>query len=601
MRDIADRRWMRSLFPFLEWARLVDRRTLQADTLAGFTNAAVVLPQAIAFAAIAGLPPQYGLYSAVVVPVVAALFGSSWHQISGPSTAISLVVFAALSPVYVPGSAEFIAAAMAVTLLVGVFQFVLGIARLGQLMNFVSPSVMMGFTAGAAVLIGQSQIATIMDGLNAVVETSSILSIDTAILIAGANYSVVAIVLATLVSAVLLRRLAPKLPGHLIALLLGAVVAYLVHARAHAIQFVEPIAFQLPPLRLPDLSVETLRSLAPGSFAIALIGLLQTVSISRAIAARSRQHIDTNQEIIGQGLSNLVGSFFSSYAGSGSLTRSGLNYDSGAKTPLSAIFSSFFLLGMMAFISPLIHYLPIPAMSGLIILIAWRLIEFGKIVHVLRTSASESLVLVATFLAVLFLEMEFAIFLGVILSLCFFLHRTMRTDVPLWVPNPTDRHRSFVNADRAKLPECPQAIFSRLQGPLYFGALEGLQREFRRLEQTRPHQSHMVLGIDGNIGMDLSGAEFLIEEARRREARGGGLYLIVKYPRLRKQLSTYRVAREIGPGHIFRRKSEAIPRVVRRLDPAICAACKSRIFLECPKPNEPRQKEQSPSEAAVPA
>jgi SulP family sulfate permease len=490
---------------------------------------------------------------------------------------------------------------MAVTLLVGVFQFLLGIARLGQLMNFVSPSVMMGFTAGAAVLIGQSQIASIMDGLNTAFETSNVLNIDTAILIAGANYSVVAIVLATLVSAVLLRRLAPKLPGHLIALLLGSAVAYLVHARAHGIQFVEPIAFHLPPFRLPDLSVETLRSLAPGSFAIALIGLLQTVSISRAIAARSRQHIDTNQEIIGQGLSNLVGSFFSSYAGSGSLTRSGLNYDSGARTPLSAIFSSFFLLGMMAFISPLIHYLPIPAMSGLIFLIAWRLIEFGKIVHVLRTSASESLVLVATFLAVLFLEMEFAIFLGVILSLCFFLHRTMRTDVPLWVPNPTDRHRSFVNADRAKLPECPQAIFSRLQGPLYFGALEGLQREFRRLERTRPHQSHMVLGIDGNIGMDLSGAEFLIDEARRREARGGGLYLIVKYPRLRKQLSTYRVAREIGPGHVFRRKSEAIPRVVRRLDPAICAACKSRIFLECPKPNEHRQKEQSPSDAAVPA
>ncbi|MBA8908260.1 SulP family inorganic anion transporter [Aminobacter sp. P9b] len=594
---------MKSLFPFLDWMRLVDKRTLQADTFAGFTNAAVVLPQAIAFAAIAGLPPEYGLYSAVVIPIVAALYGSSWHQISGPSTAISLVVFATLSPVYQPGSAEFIAAAMTVSLLVGAFQFLLGIARLGQLMNFVSPSVMMGFTAGAAVLIGQSQIATIMEGLTTNLEHDRLSNLDSLVFIAKANYSLILVVLVTLVSSILLRRLLPKWPSHLIALILGGAVAYLMHARAHGVEFVEPITFHLPPFRIPEFSAEELRSLAPGSFAIALIGLLQTVSISRAIAGRSRQHIDTNREIIGQGLSNLVGSLFSSYAGSGSLTRSGLNYDCGARTPLSAILSSLFLLGMIAFIAPLVHYLPIPAMSGLIILIAWRLVEFEKISHVLRTSPPESMVLVCTFLAVLFLEMEFAIFLGVILSLCFFLRRTMQTDVPLWVPNPKNPHRSFANAERAKLPECPQAIFSRLQGPLYFGALEGLQRQFRRLEQTRPHQTHMVMGIDGNIGMDLSGAEFLIEEAKRRKARGGGLYLIVKYPRLRQQLSTYRVAKEIGRGHVFRRKSEAIPGVVRHLDPVICAACRNRIFLECPKvPASITQQTSQPlSEVAVSA
>jgi len=243
---------------------------------------------------------------------------------------------------------------------------------------------------------------------------------------------------------------------------------------------------------------------------------------------------------------------------------------------------------VLAFV-PLISNLPIPTVAGLIILIAWRLIDFRQIRHIVTASASEALIFGFTTLSVLIFNLELAIFGGIILSLCVFLRRTMQTEVPVWAPNPANRYRSFVSIARPGVRECPQALFARLQGSLYFGAMESLQTEFRKLEDTRPHQKHLVLGIDGSIGMDLSGAEFLAEEARRRRARGGGLYLVVKYPRLRDQVARYGLARVLGAGRIFRRKSEAIPRLIPQLDQNICATCKMKIFLECPSDQSPQE------------
>lgn len=575
--------WLVVLFPFLTWLPKVTRETLTRDALAGVTNAAVVLPQAIAFADIAGLPPQYGLYSAIVIPVVAALYGSSWHLVSGPTTAISIVVFATLSPLFLPYSPGYVAAAISITLLAGAVQLALGLARLGHLMNFVSHSVLIGFTSGAAVLILVHQVEVLLDsdvnlwsGGVAAAMSSSWNSLT------HANPHVIAVAAVTLVTAALVKRVAPGLPNYLIAMVVGSLSAHLMDARANGVAFVHPIASPLPTLSLPDLSIGAVHALSQGAVAIALIGLLEAVAISRALAARSGQRINTNQEIIGQGLSNLVGSMFSSYAGSGSFTRSGLNLEAGAKSPLSAVFSSIFLILIVAALISLIGHLPIPVIAGLIILIAWRLIDLRQIRRILTSSASEALILCFTTASVLLINLELAIFGGIILSLCVFLRRTMQTDVPIWAPNQASRHRSFVSAARAGVEECPQAAFARLQGPLYFGALEGLQTTFQQIEDARPGQKHLVLGIDGSIGMDLSGARFLIEEGERRRLRGGGLYLIIKYPRLRMQVAKYGVARAVGAGHIFRRKSEAIPRLIPRLDPGICASCRARIFLECP-------------------
>ena len=589
---------VRNLFPFRKWVGRVTPATLRDDATAAFTGAAVVLPQAIAFAAIAGLPPQYGLYAAMVTPIIAAIFGSSWHLVSGPTTAISVVVFATLSNLYEPGSAAYIQAVLTITLMAGLFQLLMGIVHLGQLVGLVSHSVMIGFTAGAAILIGLSQISGFIGQKLPRPEDIDNFVLELGRAIPNIDIYVFTIAFGTLLVTVLSKRLLPKWPNYLIGLLFGTGLAWGIDARDHGVQFVQAVATGVPQFQAPALSLEAVRELSSGAFALALIGLLEAVSIAKAMALKSKQPLDSNQEIIGQGLSNIGGSFFSAYLGSGSFTRSALNYESGAKTPMAAILAALFLLVILLAIAPYIEYIPIPAMAGLIMVVAWKLIDFKEIKHILTSSWSETIVLSVTFLAVLAVNLEFAIYAGVILSLSIFLRRSMRPGLPLNVPNDSVPGRPFMSPILWKLPECPQALFARIQGSLYFGAVEFLESEFRRLEAERPDQKHFGIMLDGAVGVDLAGANLLIEEARRREERGGQLYLGVRYPPIRRKLAQFHVPREIGKDHIFRRKMEMIPKLVDNLDPAICATCTTRIFRECPKAPQPEPVEAEPSDTS---
>ncbi|WP_282606310.1 SulP family inorganic anion transporter [Pelagibius sp. Alg239-R121] len=573
----------RNLAPFRKWIGQVNRQTLRDDAAAAFTNAAVVLPQAIAFAAIAGLPPQYGLYAAMVTPVIAAIFGSSWHLVSGPTTAISVVIFATLSNIHEPGSAAYIQAVLTITLLAGIFQLLMGLVRLGQLVSLVSHSVMVGFTAGAAILIALSQVSGFLG--QKLPRPEHIDAFLTAIWRALPNVDpyVFSIAFGTLAVTAACKRYLPKWPNYLIGLIFGGGLAYLLDAEAHGVQFVQSVATGVPQFSAPEFSLEALRTLSSGAFALALIGLLEAVSIARAIALKSKQPLDSNQEIIGQGLSNIGGSFFSAYLGSGSFTRSALNYESGAKTPMAALMAALFLFIILIAISPFIELIPIPAMSGLIMLVAWKLIDFKEIRHILISSAAETIVLLVTFFAVVAVNLEFAIYLGVILSLSIFLRRSMKPGLPINVPNARVSGRPFMSPILWNLPECPQAVFARLQGSLYFGAVEFIEKEFRRMEEERPGQKHFGLMLDGAVGVDLAGADLLVQEAKRREARGGQLYIGVRYPPIRRQLARFHVPREIGRQHIFRRKTEMLPKLVANLDLDICATCTTRVFRECPK------------------
>ena len=588
--NLSARERLRRMMPFLDWFPMVNRNTFRADVFAGLTNAAIVLPQGIAFAAIAGLPPQYGLYTAMITPVIAALFGSSWHLVSGPTTAISVVIFATLSEHFVPGSPEFISAVFSITLLAGFFQLCLGLVNLGQLVSLVSHSVMVGFTAGAAILIFLSQLpGFIGKSLPRPDELFEFVKELWEVLPELSPY-VLAVSLTTLVVAVLVKKYRPVWPNYLIALVAGSGLAYVLNAEAHGVLFVEAIESGIPPVAVPDMSFDIVRDLSQGAFALALIGLLEAVSIARAMSLQSHQSLNSNQEIIGQGLSNIGGSFFSAYMGSGSFTRSSLNLEAGAKTPLAAILAAFFLLIILLLVSPLIAFIPIPAMAGLIMLVAWKLIDVKEISLILTTSASETAIFLITFIVVLLVDLEFAIYAGVIVSLSLFLRKTMRPGLPVNVPNASVKGRPFMSPIHWRLPECPQSMFIRVQGPMYFGAVEYLEKEFRRLEKQRPGQKHLGLLIDGSVGMDLAGAEWLVEESRNRKEQDGALYLVGRYPPLRRQMDQFHVTKLVGRDNIFRRKRELLEYMVPKLDPAICATCKMRVFLECknmPNNDEP--------------
>ncbi|MDD3517266.1 MAG: SulP family inorganic anion transporter [Chromatiales bacterium] len=568
------------LLPFLAWWPMVDRGTLRADFLAALTGAIVVLPQGVAFAVIAGMPAQYGLYAAMVPAIVAALFGSSWHLVSGPTTAASLVLFASLSGLAEPGSAEYIRLALTLTFLVGITQLVMGLVRMGTLVNFISHSVVIGFTAGAAILIAVNQVKHFF-GLEMPRGLDFFHILREFALHAGdIDPWVTTVSAATLLLGILVKRFWPKIPYMIAALLAGSLVsvAFGAFAGVH-IATVGALPASLPPLSAPDLSLGTLKSLAPAVLAVTLLALTEAVSIARSIAVRSGQHISGNQEFIGQGLSNVAGSFFSAYVATGSFNRSGVNYEAGAKTPLSSVMAAFILMALVLLVAPLAAYLPNAAMAGILMLVAWGLIDFHHIHKIIQTSLSETTVMGVTFGATLLLDLEFAILLGVFLSLVVYLSRTSQPAVHTRVPDPRVPNRSFVS-DRT-LPECPQMKILRIDGSLFFGAVDHVRDKLAQYHSREPGQKHLLLVASGINFIDVAGAEFLANEAKSRRREGGGLYFYRIKEGVCGPLKRGGYMDEIGWNNLFTSKTEAIGHIFERLDKDVCARCTRRIFREC--------------------
>jgi SulP family sulfate permease len=572
---------IKKFFPPAGWWPQVGRRTMRADLLAGLTGAIIVLPQGVAFAMIAGLPPEYGLYTAIVPAIIAALFGSSFHLVSGPTTAISIVLFTTVSPLVPVGSPAYIEMVLTITFLAGLFQLALGIARLGALVNFVSHSVVVGFTAGAALLIGTSQLSNFLGVPGSKRHAFVHVWADLLQHLSAINPVVVVIALTTLVFALLFKRYLPRLPGMLAAMVIGSLLSLLLNGKEHGVRLVGSLPAHLPPFSLPDLSTANVRNLAPAALAVAMLGLAEAVSIARAVATRSQQRIDSNQEFIGQGLANMVGSFFSSYASSGSFTRTGVNFDAGARTPLAAVFAAVALTLILLLIAPLTAYLPIPAMAGVLLLVAWNLIDFHHITTIVRTSRQEAAVLVVTFLATLLVELEFAIYVGVILSLLLYLNRTSHPGFVTLVPEHQDDHQRFINIERKDLPECPQLKILRVDGSLFFGAVNYFAEELHAVTRSNPEQAHILIVGGGINFIDVAGAETLANEAHRLHLEGRKLYLCSLKGEVVETLHRGGYIDRIGEENILGSKVAAIRALVPRLDPERCRICVLRVFNEC--------------------
>ncbi|MCK5902112.1 MAG: SulP family inorganic anion transporter [Cocleimonas sp.] len=573
-----------SIFPFLIWFKLINKETLKADLMAGLTGAVIVVPQGVAFATIAGMPPVYGLYTAMVTPIIAALFGSSFHLVSGPTTAISIVVFSSISHHAEPGSPEFVSLVLTLTFLAGVYQLAFGLARLGALVNFVSHTVVIGFTAGAAILIATSQMKHIT-GIEIPKGESFLYTWGDIFLgLGNINIYLLLIGLSTLFVAILAKKLVPKIPNLLLGMVVGSLLALIFKDYTSSIELVGEIPAQLPPFRMPDFSLETIKMLAPEAFAVALLGLIEAVSISRAIATKSNQRIDSNQEFVGQGLSNMFGSFFSSYAGSGSFTRSGVNYEAGARTPLSAILSAVFLACIVLLIAPLTAYLPIAAMGGVILLVAYNLIDFHHIKQTLSFSKSESAILLTTFLATLFLELEFAIYFGVLLSLILFLAKTSTPNIPVLSidDSPRSTHRKFINIEEQPSSECPQLKIIRIDMSIYFGSINHIQKTISNIVDKEGIK-YILIDATGINFIDLAGAEVLVSENRRLVADGGGLYFVGMKSAVYEFAAESSFIKHIGNDHFFDAKSNAVRKIYQKMDQNICSQCDINLFKECTK------------------
>ena len=577
--------WSRFL-PFLSWFPKAEKRDLRSDLIAGLTGAVVVLPQGVAFAAIAGMPPEYGLYAGMIPAIIAALFGSSRHLVSGPTTAASIVLFSALSVHAAPGSVDYVSLALTMTFMVGIFELLLGLARMGALVNFISHSVIVGFTAGAAILIAAKQLKYFFGVDIARGGHLHDILIQFGNQIDQINLYVTAVALFTLLSGIAVKRWIPRVPYMIVAMLSGSLFAYVLNLSlgetATGIATVGALPRSLPPLSAPDLTLENIKHLAPSALAVTLFALTEAVSIGRSLASRGGYRINGSQEFIGQGLSNITGAFFSGYVATGSFNRSALNFQAGAKTPLAAVFAGLLLMVIVVLVAPLAAYLPKAAMAGILFLVAWGLIDFGEIRHILSSSKRESAVLLVTFFSALFLELEFAIFAGVLLSLVLYLERVSKPTITNRVPDPRLHKRAF-SCDEG-LQECPQLKFLRIDGSLFFGSVNHVQEKFDRIRAESPGQKHLAIIAQGINFVDLQGGAALVHEANRRRADGGGLYLTNVTGGLWDSLEQCGCLDATGARNVFQSKTAAIHGIYQKLDKSICTRCDKRIFLECPRP-----------------
>ena len=567
---------------FGDWTQNVTPTTLRADALAGLLGAVLVLPQGIAFATLAGLPPQYGLYTAIIPCIIAALFGSSWHVMSGPTNANSLALFAMLSPLALAFTPAYIQLALAVTLMVGVMQFLIGVLRLGSMANFISPAALFGFTSGAAVLIAVYAMPDFL-GLPPAKERSAFAvlahvasqlgQLDKAALLMG---------LTTVLVALGIRFFRPGWPFMLIGLMAATAMAA---GAGLMVRNIGQIATPWPQFVLPQISWASVSDLLGLAFALTIVALGQAISIAKAVAAKSGQRIDANREFRGQGLSNIVGGFFSCYVSCGSMNRSMPNLQAGARTPLAAVFAAVLVLALVAVSSTLLTKIPMAALAGLLLLVSVFLFDASRWRELFALSRTEFAVALATLIATLTIRLEMAILLGTLLSLMTFLYRTSIPAMRTMGFDKPEADRQFVVLDnnQAALPECPQLKLLRMEGEVYFGATQHVADKLHTLRHEANPQKHLlVMGKSMNF-IDLAGAELWEQELTARRAMGGDLYFHRPRPEVIAMWQTTGFTRLLGREHQFPDKRVAIATIFPKLDPQICSTCTARIFWECNK------------------
>lgn len=555
-----------------------DRADFQPDLIAGLTVAVILLPQAIAFTLIAELPPEMGLYAAVMGGLAGALWGSSDQTHTGPANAISLLVLSSLAGVAVVGSENYILAAGMLAVLVGALQLLLGLARLGVLVNFVSYSVIVGFATGAGMLIAVRQIMPLL-GLSFPID--GVVSIITGTLthVPEIQPATAAIGIGSIVLLVLIRRVSDRAPGALIVMVLAPLVVYLLGLNEQGVAVIGPLPGGLPPLaRLPLLDFELIRTLATGTLAVAAIGLVETAAISKSVAAQTKQRLDSNQEFVGQGMANLFAGFFTGYPVAGSFSRTAVNFRAGARSPMAAIISCLFVLVAMQFLGPVGSYLPTAALSGVLIVSAYRMIDQEEIARILRGGRGDALIMMATLLGTLFLSLETAVLLGVGLSFARYILHTSTPRVQSVVPDDQFEHMVYA-PDK---PHCPQLGIIEILGDLYFGAVNHVEEYILEDMTAHPDQRFLLLRMNNVNNTDFSGIHMLENVVQQYRDRGGDVYMVHVSYRVRERMEDTEFLDFFGADHILNDDTAISTLFYHVLDPAICIyECPVRVFKEC--------------------
>jgi sulfate permease, SulP family len=549
----------KQFLPVLDWLPRYKNEQLKGDLSAGLTVGVMLIPQGMAYAMIAGLPPIYGLYASTIPLILYAFLGTSRQLAVGPVAMVSLLTAAGIGALAESGSETYIALAIALALFVGLIQLALGISRMGFLVNFLSHPVISGFTSAAALVIGLSQLKHLL-GINlGRSEHIHEIVIEAVQRIAETNLITLAIGILGIVAILGLKKLSKAIPGQLVAVALGILAVWGLGLTEQGVKILGEVPQGLPSLAVPAFNLEIFNSLLPIALAIALVSFMESIAVAKAIQAKHKNYkVDANQELVALGLANIGGSFFQAYPTTGGFSRTAVNDQAGAKTGMSSIISALLIALTLLFLTPLFYYLPNAILASVIMVAVFGLIDIKEPLHLWKADRSDFWMLIITFIGTLALGIEQGILIGVALSLGIIIFRTTMPHFAVMGKLPGKPHYKNVNRFD-DLEVRPDVLIMRFDARLYFANVNYFKEKIeQQIEQKGPALKLFVLDANSINGIDSSGMHALEEIHDYCQALGITFYMAsVKGP-VRDVLSKAGLVGKFEESHFFMRVQHAI-------------------------------------------
>lgn len=559
--------WKYAFIPYLGWiGELRHKAVIKADIVAGVTVALILVPQSMAYASLAGLPAYYGLYASFLPPMVAAIFGSSRQLATGPVAVVSLMTASALEPLAIANPEGYLAYAMLLALIVGLFQLFLGLLKMGILVDFLSHPVIVGFTNAAAIIIGTSQLSKIF-GVTVEKGEHHYETVWRVVETALTHTHMMTLVMGILALVIMmsLKRFLSRVPNVLVAVVVTILISKFIGYEAGGGAVVGKIPAIIPQPSVPPIDFAIVMQLITSAIVISLVGFMEAISIAKAMAAESRQSLKPDQELVGQGLANITAGFFNGYPVSGSFSRSAVNFAAGAQTGFSSVVTGIVVGITLLFLTPLLYHLPQATLGAVIIMAVINLIKFKPVLHAWKIEPHDGVVAVVTFVLTLLFapHLEKGILAGLILSLVLFVFRTMRPRI-----SELSMHQdgTLRDADAHHLQVSDTVAIIRMDMSLYFANAGYLEEKILDLVASRPTLRFLIIDCQGINAIDATGEEVLSNLTDRLKTANVQLVLARVKRKVMQDLDNSGFVNKLGKIYFFRRVREAVYYVSAQLE-----------------------------------
>ena len=550
---------IKKYLPFLDWMKSYDRRDLSGDLSAGLTVGVMLIPQGMAYAMLAGLPPIYGLYASTIPLIIYALLGTSRQLAVGPVAMVALLISAGVAPLAEIGSDQYVTLAILLALMVGIFQLMMGVLRLGFVVNFLSHPVISGFTSAAALIIGLSQLKHLLGvdlGRSKFVHVILQQAFENLGNIHWPTFILGVVAIGVIIA---IKKINKKIPGPLIAVFIGILAVYFLGLDEGGMKILKDVPSGLPKLSSPDLDMEAMTSLIPTMLAISLVGFMESIAVAKAIQAKHKNYeVVPNQELIGLGTANILGSFFSSFPVTGGFSRTAVNDQAGARTGLASIISAVLIILTLLFLTPLFYYLPKAILASVIMVAVFGLIDFKEAKHLWKHDKRDFAMLFVTFIATLALGIEEGILIGVVLSLVMVIYRAAYPHVArLGQIEGTDQFRNIERFEEAV--DRPDLLIIRPDSQLFFANINFIRDKWDDWERPKgDNLKCVVFNAKAVNAMDSSAVHFLEERFHDYSEKGVDFYISGLRGPLRDYLTKNGFIQHLGEERFFSHVNEAV-------------------------------------------